>query len=231
MASALVLILSPAMADEKDTGFKRLSHRPVTIEGWEVEVDEALLEGERAEFGKLALRLLGDKLFELTRMLPAKRVADLQTVVIWIDDRHELTSMQYHPGAGWLKDHGYDPAMEKGVHIPRAQRFVDHVSRHDQPFALLHELAHAYHDQFLGWEDASIREAWEAFCESGKYEQVVSISGQQRKHYALTNEKEFFAEMSECFVGTNDFYPFVRGELREAEPEIFALMKAIWSGE
>ena len=35
--------------------------------------------------------------------------------------------------------------------------------------------------------------------------------------------------MSEAFFDTNDFYPFVRAELRDFEPEVFALLKAVWS--
>ena len=49
-----------------------------------------------------------------------------------------------------------------------------------------------------------------------------------REHYGLTDEKEFFAEMTECYFGSNDFYPFVTGELKQAEPEIFALLADIW---
>jgi hypothetical protein len=39
---------------------------------------------------------------------------------------------------------------------------------------------------------------------------------------------EFFAEMTESFFGTNDFYPFVRGELKKELPELDALLEEIW---
>ena len=29
---------------------------------------------------------------------------------------------------------------------------------------------------------------------------------------------EYFAELSEAYFGTNDFYPFVRGELQTTRP-------------
>ena len=32
----------------------------------------------------------------------------------------------------------------------------------------------------------------------------------------------------ELDLGSNDFYPFVAGELKQAEPEIFALLAGIW---
>jgi len=34
--------------------------------------------------------------------------------------------------------------------------------------------------------------------------------------------------MTECYLGSNDFYPFVTGELNQAEPEIFALLADLW---
>jgi len=39
---------------------------------------------------------------------------------------------------------------------------------------------------------------------------------------------EFFAEMTEAYFGVNDFFPFNRAELKEAEPEILALLSNIW---
>ena len=52
--------------------------------------------------------------------------------------------------------------------------------------------------------------------------------GHQREHYGLSDQMEFFAEMTEAYFGSNDFYPFVTGELKQAEPETFALIAKIW---
>ena len=216
------------LAESKQDIPKVLQHESQIIAGWTVHIDQELLVGTDAQLGKKALRLLDDKLFEITLRLPSERIEQLQQVHIWIDAQHELTSMQYHPGAGWLKDHGYDPKMVKGVHIPRAQRFIDHIAHHRQPWALMHELAHAYHDQFLGWDHAGIRQNFDDIVASGQLKQVRHITGSNREHYALTNPKEFFAEMTESYLGTNDFYPFVRGELRDSFPETHALMQSIW---
>ncbi len=49
-----------------------------------------------------------------------------------------------------------------------------------------------------------------------------------REHYALTDQKEFFAEMTEAHFSSNDFYPFVAGELKQAEPETYKLLSEIW---
>lgn len=74
----------------------------------------------------------------------------------------------------------------------------------------------------------SQRAAWEKFRDSGRYKSVLTGPGSNREHYALNNAKEFFAEMTGSYFGSNDFYPFVTGELKQAEPEVFALMSDIW---
>ena len=63
---------------------------------------------------------------------------------------------------------------------------------------------------------------------SGKYESVKHVSGRMLRHYGLTDQKEFFAEMSEAYFGRNDFYPFDAEELKKAEPELFELLEEIW---
>jgi hypothetical protein len=136
--------------------------------------------------------------------------------------------MQYHPSAGWLKNNGHDPMLAKKVHIPRAKALTTRLPINQQPMVILHELAHAYHDQVLSFDEKRIKEAWARFKESGKYEKVMHISGKPRRHYALTNQMEFFAEMTEAYFGTNDFYPFVRSELRQELPEFYKLLEEIW---
>ena len=56
----------------------------------------------------------------------------------------------------------------------------------------------------------------------------MTSPGNMREHYGLTNQMEFFAEMTESYFGSNDFYPFVTGELKRDEPDIFKLMEEIW---
>ena len=57
---------------------------------------------------------------------------------------------------------------------------------------------------------------------------MLTIEGGRREHYALTTPQEWFAETSEAWFGTNDFQPFVRGELLEFDPQAAELMRAIW---
>lgn len=214
---------SPAVAP------KPTSHTIRQIEGWPVHVDDRLLNGPDATVGKRAVALLADHLNKISAVMPAGKLERLKRVHIWLDLTHgALRSAQYHPSRSWLKSNGYDVALEKCVHIPDAKDFVSAKLQHDQPWMVLHELAHSYHDQVLGFEEPRILAAWKKFKESGKYESVKHVSGRMVRHYALTDQKEFFAEMSEAYFGKNDFYPFDGRELRKAEPEIFELLEKIW---
>ncbi len=205
------------------------AHTTRNIEGWTVRVDDRLLCGDDAAVGERALKLLTSRLVAITIVVPEKSLSKLRAITIELDLNYgELRAMQYHPDAGWLKEHGYSEKLAKCVHIPEVEDFLSPYENHRMPWVVLHELAHGFHDQTIGFEDARVIAAWKNFRDSGKYKSVLTISGKLREHYGLTDPKEFFAEMTECYFGSNDFYPFVTGELKQAEPEAFALLAEIW---
>jgi hypothetical protein len=205
------------------------AHTTRNIEGWNVRIDDRLIKGEHEKVGALALKLLESRLVAITVVVPEKPLAKLRNITIQLDLNHgDLVSMQYHPDAGWLKEHGYSEELAKCVHIPSVADFLEPQGIHSQPWVVLHELAHAFHDQVLGFEDHRVIAAWKKFCDIGKYKSVLTVSGAMHEHYGLTDEKEFFAEMTECYFGSNDFYPFVAGELKQDEPEIFELLSEVW---
>jgi len=80
----------------------------------------------------------------------------------------------------------------------------------------------------LGFDEPRIREAYEKFKRSGDGDKALQANGKRARHYALTNPMEFFAEITEAYFGVNDFFPFNRAELKEAEPEICTLLSDIW---
>jgi len=225
---ALLALISARAAAAEMPGLPP-AHAARVIEGWNVRVDERLLQAEQAPLGERVLKLLEARLVAIAIVLPEPALSKLRKVTIQADLNYgKLHILQYHPNADWLKSNGYSPDLAKCVHIPEAEQFLSPFENHRMPWALLHELAHAYHDQVLGFEEPRIRAAWERFRDSGKYQSVLTSPGSMREHYALTDPKEFFAEMTESYFGSNDFYPFVAGELKQAEPEIFALLREVW---
>jgi hypothetical protein len=205
------------------------SHTVRKLEGWTVRVDDRLLRPPNDELGTRALRFLESKLADIRAVVPGDRLKQLQVVTIVLDLTHgKLDPMQYHPSAGWLRANGYAPELAKCVHIPRAADLPTRRNINEQPWVILHELAHAYHDQVLGFDEPRIKEAYAAYRKSGHGEKALRHDGRRVRHYGLTNHKEFFAEMTEAYFGVNDFFPFNRAELREAEPAIHALLRDVW---
>jgi alpha-galactosidase len=229
VCALLAVFLSRAGVGAQNVPPLPQSHTERNVEGWTIHIDDRLLAEPHKPLGERALRLLANRLYDITIAVPGDKVARLQKVSIWLDLSHgKLRSAQYHPSAGWLKSHGYSEALARCVHIPMAAEFASAEHQRVQPWSVLHELAHAYHDQVLGFNHAEIRAAWERFRDSGRYKSVLHISGRMRAHYALTNPMEFFAEMTEAYFGQNDFFPFNRAELVREEPAIHDLLTTIW---
>lgn len=229
LALPLLVLLTLGLIAADRPGLPQ-AHTDRKIEGWTIRVDDRLLKNEAAAAeGVQALKLLNARLVAITMVVPEPALTKLRTITIQLDlDYADLKPMQYHPGADWLRDNGYRESLVKCVHIPAVAGFLSPYENHRMPWVILHELTHAYHDQILGFDHPGIIAAWKKFRDSGKYQSVLTSSGPMREHYGLTNEKEFFAEMTETYFGSNDFHPFVAGELKKDEPGIFALMAEIW---
>lgn len=217
-------------ADERPLDAQPRSRSERPGEGWTLRIDDRLLPGgDDAVLGAEVLRRVAAKLADIATVVPDGPLARLREVPIVIDVAcGDLRSMQYHPSVEWLEAHGYPAALVKCVHVPIAAQIVTPTTAREQPWVLLHELAHAYHDRVLSFDEPRIRGAFDRFVASGRGERTLLFDGSRTRHYALTDPKEFFAEMTEAWFGSNDFHPFNRAELLEGEPEIAALMAAIW---
>lgn len=227
LGKAMVKLSGPPPPPAKPT-----SHTTREIEGWRVRVDDRLLAPPAEALGRRALDFLAAKLADIRAVVPAKPLATLQTVTLVLDLSHgELRSAQYHPSAAWLRANDYATNLAKCVHFPRAADLPTRRNINEQPWVVLHELAHAYHDQVLGFDHPQVAAAYGEFKRSGHGEQALLYDGRRVRHYGLTDAKEFFAEMTEAYFGVNDFFPFNRAELLTSAPEIHALLRSIWDGD
>lgn len=198
------------------------------IEGWPVRVLQSFSD-EQPELRERAVTHLRHQLYQIVHRLPVEAVEKLRRVTIWLEENEpHHACAAYHPDVGWLRDHGMNPDKARCVEIANARNFLTWTI--DQPWMVLHELAHAYHDQFLegGHSNAEIAEVLRAALAADKYASVQKINGKPEKAYAATNPMEYFAESTEAFFGTNDFYPFVRSELREYDPRMHELLEKVW---
>jgi hypothetical protein len=199
------------------------------MHGWTVVVDTKLAEAAPDSPGARALSMLDNHLERISILLPEDKLAAVRKLKIFIQEEHPtLKTMGYHPEVGWLTERGYDPRLAKMVHIPRASTLIDRSQMLKHPAVILHELAHSYHDQVLGFDDPSVLKAYKEAMEKGIYEKSLLFNGDTVRHYGATNHKEYFAESTEAYFYHNDFYPFTRAELRLHDPAAFALMEKIW---
>jgi len=199
------------------------------MHGWTVHVDPALLDGENSTQGKRALSMLANHLERTSLLVTGQQLKDLRKLELWIEHRHPtLTSMQYHPSKAWLRNHNCDVRLAKKVHIPMARNLLSREQLLNHPAVVLHELSHAYHHQILGFDDERIFNAFKAARDSDVYKRTLTHRGKTARHYALSDHKEYFAEGTEAFFYRNDFYPFVRAELKQADPKLHAVLAEIW---
>jgi dipeptidyl-peptidase-4 len=199
------------------------------IEGWKVHLEPSLVDGEHRDLGAKAQAMLANHLQRIKVLIPAGPLVKMQQLEIWLEHRHPtLTSKQYHPSRDWLVANGHDPRLARKVHIPQARDLLSREQMLKHPAVILHELAHAYHDQVLGFDHPEIIAAYEKARAAGNYEKVLAHTGRMVRHYGLTNHKEYFAEGTEAFFYRNDFYPFVRAELKEHDPALHDLLIKIW---
>jgi hypothetical protein len=202
------------------------------IEGWTVLISEQLLKDEH-EATDHAIDLLTAHLKEIVRAVPPVAVAHLRTVPLWISPEYPSVRprAEYHPNIYWLRENGREPMMAKCVEFTNVRIFEAETKR--MPVFVLHELSHAYHDQVLGFDNAEIKAAYEHAKASGKYDNVERWNGPGKaitheRAYAMTNDREYFAESTEAFFGRNDFFPFTHDELAKHDPEMFKLLGKLW---
>lgn len=206
------------------------THSTFRIRGWKIHLNDDLW-AERSELTRKMLELLDVQLDRVVKVVPEKPLKHLKTVPVWLSPPYddERPTAAYHPSAAWLKKNGRLVEMAKSVEITNVDRFEFENKR--MPYLMLHELAHAYHDQVLGFRNPKIRAVFEKAKSSGGYDNVDRFTGRKMvkdKAYAMSNPREYFAESTEAFFGKNDFFPFDRTELKKHDPEMFVLLKELW---
>lgn len=205
----------------------------IELHGWSIMLNHRLwtLEPEKTQ---TMLQLMSVQLTRIIEVVPQEALGHLRAVTIWVNPKYDNVrpTAEYHGAAGWLKANGRRQEMAKCVEVTNVSNFEFENTR--MPYVMLHELAHAYHDQVLGFRNVKIRKAFERAEASGVYDSVKRFTGRrivQDKAYALSNHKEYFAESTEAFFGKNDFFPFDRKELKANDPEMYELLFELWGVE
>ena len=198
------------------------------VEGWTVYISPEL--DKWTALSEETLKLLRHKLHMVKRYVPEKGLKQLQKVAIWVELKNpNVPYMTYHWSEEALKSKHQNPDKLGAVEIGNARNFMRWSFL--QPFMVLNQLARAYHDRVLGCDNAEIKAAYQQAVKNGKYDLVLRFDGQYVRHPALTDAKEYFAEMTEAYYGVNDCYPFLQFELKQYDAEVCELLTKLWQGK
>lgn len=225
--------LTDKLRASRDPRFTEPGHATFAVRGWTIHLHDDLW-AHSGDATRRMLEILDGQLQRVINVVPKSALPQLRDIPIWINPPYtgKRGTAEYHPGKGWLVENGRNPKMAKAIEITNVNRFPFENRR--MPYVLLHELAHGYHDRILpqGYGNTEVKAAFEKARNSGIYDKVDRFNGEKivkDKAYALSNPMEYFAESTEAYFGKNDFFPFNRKELKEADPEMHDLIEKLWN--
>lgn len=223
----LFLIYNPLKAQLSVNGYKNynLSGFNVLVQNTAFTMDSSLTNS--------AISLLQTKLQEILQFdISQTKIRELKAVPIFMDWNTTTGAAQYHPSQAWLIANGYIPQKAMCVEISNIKNFINWTNQ-NQPYMVLHELAHAYHHRVLNFNSTTITNAFNNAVSNNLYQNVsYHIGGGnysiRPKAYALSNDIEYFAEITEAYFGLNDYFPFNYNDLRNYDVVGFNVAKSIW---
>ena len=232
----LFLLSSPVLAQDRPTAEPdkqsatedRFEIR--NVEGWTVYTNRDVLEQHPGQSAR-TLEHLRWELYQIKLAAPAFAVSNMQeNTPIWIEYK-EKVDLSYHPSRRWLTGRGYtipkDPPSFMSLSV---KTHVGDSYRH--PFVIFHEMAHGFDFHFIGkgrsYGNDECEKNYQRMMDEGKYEAVKIWNGRTGSHYARSNRMEYWAEITEAYFAVNDFYPFVRAELRQHDPRMARLVERYW---
>ena len=98
--------------------------------------------------------------------------------------------------------------------------------------AIMHELAHAWHITHWPEQHPPILQAYQAAKAAGLYRQVKDRKGKViAEGYALSNQLEYFAELSAMYFVGGNYFPFDRSGIAKYDPAGARLVRGLWGVE
>jgi hypothetical protein len=216
-----------------------------TIAGFQVLFSPALLRDEASS--ARAHQFMRDQLDAVTRLVPPAALQQLRRVRLWLDldasgSSRALAFYKSPPSiftaspAGRPTEHnfgygGFHGAMFLGIVFPNIVDAIAIGGVSRAPMIVLHELAHAYHHQVLGMWNPDIKQTYEAAKAKGLYRNASFWNGNVAPvGYAMSNEREYFAGLTEAYFGRNAQNPLDANELKSHDPDGFRLVERAWNG-
>jgi hypothetical protein len=244
-AAVLLLLLCPAAwAADKDTpstgkaaparaALEQIPGYTVrTVQGFQLIINNKVLqENDKSELERKPLEVLELELKTLAGIMPRAALNTLRNVLIWVewDEKQEMangraglpTAIYYGGHQLQLLQEGKHPLKAKNVTILRMKSLAEeHQPKRDSGrCVILHEVAHAVHDQLIGFANQDIKDAYSQAMQRKLYDPTM---------YCSTNEREFFAELTCAYFDQLQHFPNKRADLKKHDPVTYKLMEQVW---
>lgn len=199
-----------------------------TVREWTVLMDPRMSSDDILRMSVLAV--VDRQLEQLDRLLPARALAELHKVVLYLSygkKDSNGSAAYYHSDSAYLIRIGGAPEMYQNIELLDVTDYSRVAFL--QPDILLHEFAHAYMHRVL---PRSVRGdvllLYFDAVRSHVYDSVEHRHEKRSRAYALKNFDEYFAEGSVAFFDTNQTFPFTRSDLQAADPELENLLVGLW---
>jgi len=118
--------------------------------------------------------------------------------------------------------------LSNAIVVRSAQTYVE-MPEESALYVAVHELAHGFH--YYNWSRLAhpVRKAYQVARRQGLYRQVEAVNGEiLDKAYALTNDREYFAELTAIFFLGGRYHPFTREGLAEYDPAGYRAVRDAW---
>ncbi len=212
------------------------------IEGFDCLIsDEAIKQNDDSSWKRKPLDVLEYELGTVSRVLPKKVETVLHNVVVWIewedrDDPDFGKSVAKYYGlfggslAGWSLSNRKHPGKANNVEVIDMKS----LAREHQPgqktdrCVLLHEFAHAVHFHIVGPNNNTVAQTYGLAMARKLYDSAKDVNDREIKPYARTNDHEYFAELTCCYLNKLHYYPYERSDLKSHDADGYKLMEKVW---
>lgn len=219
----------------------------VIVNGFSVMIDDDSFRNCNQADITLFLRNLRKQLEKAVDALPSDRLSCLMKVKIWLTwDNSQLRPVTNNELPGLIF---YVPSNKQYPGIPNWKSTGIEIStkyyllepwasyrNYFNPYWLLHELIHAYQDNYVGWDDKRVLDTYRTAMDQGLYQmgRVTYADGSfdvgMRPTHARRDQNEFFAELSVAYLAVNWISPRTRQALEKYDSRGYELMKDVWEG-
>jgi hypothetical protein len=204
------------------------TYSPVAGYSIHIMAEDALIE-EAPGVLKKASDKLDRTMAEAVRQFPSQVHGEFAGITYYLFTGDEANTGGRRGGQWYFRrGNSVSKRFDDSIVVRSASLYLKHS--HGSAVATgVHELAHAYYYYHRRMFAQKTRDAYQNALSNGLYRNTKTKTGYPIiKAYALTNEREYFAELSKTYLYKSSTFPFTRQELEQYDPMGYQLMRNVY---